>query len=154
MQFRLRTAYLPLLQGVPKGLKLQRETNDNQRRVQQWLSLGGQTTAMKVARRWGVPLEIIPDFLSQLWNYLTDTLKLLVPVTLTGKRSRPLNGCTGVYQIDADKLRLTDHKGVYRCQVCRRIHLRPTPHHACMGYRCQATVYTQVKCKLEKGKNH
>lgn len=136
----IQRGYLSILQGVPRGLKLQRDNSDDTNRVQQWLSQKGQTVAMQSAQGWGVQPELVADFLSELWEFLTEDRHLLVSVTLTGKRNRPLNGCTGVYQIDADKLRLTAHQGVYRCQVCRRIHLRPTPNMTCMAYRCTGAI--------------
>jgi ATP-dependent helicase YprA (DUF1998 family) len=136
----IQRGYMPILQGVPIGLKLQREVQDNQNRVQQWLSQGGQTVAMQSARNWGVDPDLIPEFLGELWNFLTETLAILVPVTLKGARNRPLANFAGVHQIDADKLRLTAHQGVYRCQVCRRTHLRLTPNNRCMAYRCDGEI--------------
>jgi Helicase conserved C-terminal domain/DEAD/DEAH box helicase len=136
----IQRGYLPILSGVPKGLKLQRQNNDKQSRVQQWSSDRGQTLAIQSAQRWGIPKELVSEFLEELWQLLTEKLALLVPVTLTGRRDRALAGCAGVYQIDADKLRLTPQTGMYRCQVCRRVHLRPTPKMACMAWRCSGTI--------------
>ncbi|HUK17346.1 MAG TPA: helicase-related protein [Bryobacteraceae bacterium] len=79
-------------------------------------------------------------FFEQLWSLLTDDLHLLEPVTPTGHRGRPLPGCLGGHQIDADKLVLLPATGVYRCAVCRRFHSRVTPGMACTGFRCQGTI--------------
>ncbi|MCT7973671.1 DEAD/DEAH box helicase [Laspinema olomoucense] len=136
----IQRGYLPLLQGVPKGLKLQREPGDKETRVQQWLSAKGDTLARQVARNWGLNKETIPQFYEQLWELLTEQLKILVPVSLLSSRNQPISGCSGVYQIDTDKIHLTPHQGIYRCQVCRRTHIRPTPKLTCMAWRCSGTL--------------
>ncbi len=85
----IQRGYLPLLSGVPKGLKLQREPDDKSARVNQWLSERGDTTARQAARRWGIPNDEVDTFLAELWKLLTDDLNLLAPVTLVGSRGRP-----------------------------------------------------------------
>ncbi len=138
--FEIQRGYLPLMLGIPKGLKLRRAPNDDKNRVQQWLSEKGNTLPRQVARKWGVDKELIDEFYDEFWQLLTEELQLLVPVILKGNRNRALSGCTGVRQIDADKLRLTPHKGVYRCNTCQRIHLRPTPKMTCMAWRCNGNI--------------
>lgn len=138
--FEVQRGYLPLLSGIPKGLKLTRTGDDKPARVQQWLSLQGDTVARQAARRWGVPLELIEEFFDQLWQLLTDELKILAPVTLMSKGGKAIAGASGVYQIDADKLKLEKHTGIHRCNVCRRVHLRPTPNNVCMAWRCSGTI--------------
>ncbi|WP_210437038.1 DEAD/DEAH box helicase [Oxynema aestuarii] len=136
----IQRGYLPLLQGVPKGLKLQRDPADNANRVQQWLSAKGDTLARQAARNWGIHKDSIAEFYEELWELLTEQLKILVQVPLLSSRNQPLRGCNGVYQIDADKIRLTSHQGIYRCQICRRSHIRPTPKLTCMAWRCSGTL--------------
>lgn len=143
--FEIQRGYLPLLPGIPKALKLQRTGSDDKNRIQQWLSNKGDTLARQAASRWGIPKEIIPEFYEELWQLLNEDLKLLVPVTLTGWRNRPIANCTEVRQIDADKLRIAPHKGVYRCQICRRPHTRPTPKMVCMTWRCQGTLEIETE---------
>ncbi|MFB2917928.1 DEAD/DEAH box helicase [Aerosakkonema funiforme] len=143
--FEIQRGYLPLLPGIPKALKLQRTGSDDKNRVQQWLSNKGDTLARQAATRWGIPKELIPEFYNELWQLLNEDLKLLVPVTLTGWRNRPIANCTEVRQIDADKLRIAPHKGVYRCQICRRPHIRPTPKMVCMTWRCQGTLQFETE---------
>ena len=137
--FEIQRGYLPLLQGVPVGLKLQRDNSDHEQRVKQWLTERGETNALQAPKKWGMPKEVIPDFLQELWQLLTEDLKLLANTKLTGKRN-VLQGCHDVYQLDADSLRLSPHQGVYRCQVCRRSHLRPTPKLKCMAWHCNGTL--------------
>jgi len=136
----IQRGYLPLLQGVPKGLKLQRDPADNANRVQQWLSAKGDTLARQAARNWGIHKDSIAEFYEELWELLTEQLKILVQVPLLSSRNQPLRGCNGVYQIDADKIRLTSHQGIYRCQICRRSHIRPTPKLTCMAWRCSGSL--------------
>ena len=138
--FEIQRGYLPLIPGIPKGLKLRRDADDNSNRVQQWLAARSDTLPRQVARRWGIEREIIDDFFNDLWELLTTDSALLVPVTLTGKRNQSVRGCAGVRQLDADKLRLAPHQGIYRCNTCRRAHIRPTPNLTCMAWRCLGTL--------------
>jgi len=138
--YEIQRGYLPLMPGVPKGLKLKREADDNPGRIQQWLVDRGDTLAQQLIRRFGVPSESLIEFLTELWALLTGELRLLVPVTLTGSRGRALPRCADTHQIDADKLKLAPHRGVFRCGTCRRVHVRPTPHMACVAWRCSGTL--------------
>ncbi|EKU96555.1 helicase family protein with metal-binding cysteine cluster [Leptolyngbya sp. PCC 7375] len=138
--FEIQRGYMPILMGVPKGLKLTRASGDNNSRVQQWLSVNGDTTARQAARNWGIPRNNIEPFFDDLWRCLTNDIKILVPSALEGRNNNRLANCEGVYQIDADKLRLTRSKGVYRCNICRRAHPRVTPRMACMTWRCSGTL--------------
>lgn len=141
--FEIQRGYLPLMPGVPKGLKLRREPGDDSARVQQWLSERGETLAKQLARRFRVPTDQIDEFFDELWRLLSDDLKLLAPVTLTGSRNRALPRCTGVRQVDADKLRLIAHRGVFRCDTCRRAYVHATPHMVCAAWRCKGTLVAE-----------
>jgi superfamily II DNA helicase RecQ len=132
--------YLPILQGVPRGLKLTRAPSDNRSRVQQWFSEKADTIAKQIARKWGVVNELTYAFFTELWQFLTQELPLLVPSSLLNSEGKRLPNCDGVYQIDADKLRLLPHQGVYRCNSCRRAYPRPTPKNACIAWRCDGTL--------------
>jgi hypothetical protein len=138
--FEVQRGYMPIFRGVPKGLKLSRSNGDNPSRVQQWLSSKGETLARQTARNWGIPRDSMDVFFDHLWQCLTEDVKLLVPSSLYGRNNSRLTGCEGVYQIDADKLRLTKSTGVYRCTVCRRPHPRPTPRMTCMTWRCNGSI--------------
>jgi hypothetical protein len=138
--FEVQRGYMPVLQGVPRGLKLERESDDHISRVQQWVSQKGITVPMECLRKWGMVKELQMQFFSELWELLTDKLQLLQPVALKSKWKKIIPGCGEVYQIDSDRIRLTPHQGIYRCQTCRRTNLRPTPNMACLAYRCQGTL--------------
>lgn len=139
----VQRGYMPLMQGGPKGLKLRREDDDHKTRVQQWISARGDTVARQAARRWGVDTDHMEAFFEGLWKLLSDELGLLAAVTLTGTRGGALPGCTGVRQVDADKVLLEAQKGTYRCSTCRRTHVRMTPGMACLGWRCNGTISFQ-----------
>jgi hypothetical protein len=138
--FEILRGYMPILSGVPRGLKLTRDKGDHTSRVQQWLSSKGDTSARQAARRWGVPSDDIEVFFEEIWYCLQTELQLLVPSVLKNAYQKPLRGCEGVYQVDADKLRIAPSAGVYQCLVCRRSHPRPTPRLACPAWRCDGTL--------------
>jgi ATP-dependent helicase YprA (DUF1998 family)/SOS-response transcriptional repressor LexA len=132
--------YLPLLPGVPRGLKLQREGGDDPARVTQWLSERGDTSVRQAARTWGVGPDQVGQCVRDLWEFLVSEVRLLAPVTLKGFRGRALPGCPAVRQIDADKLVLVAHRGCWRCRRCRRMQVRPAPHDRCLAWRCDGML--------------
>ena len=134
----IQQGYLPQL-GAPNGTKLRRNPEDKTELVTQWFSERGDTVLKQVAKKWGVKNDDIEAFLERLFQFLVDR-RLLQPVTLKGARSKPLAGVSGVYQVDADKLRLQSNHGVWRCASCRRRSTRRTPHHACLAWRCTGTL--------------
>ncbi len=136
----VQRGYLPILKGVPKGLKLERTPGDDPNRITQWLSAKGDTAIRHAARAFGVARDPLEDFVRGLWVLLTEHVGLLAPVTLTGARGRALPGCAGARQIDADRILLTPHKGRYRCGRCRRTQVRPTPHDRCVAWRCDGAL--------------
>ncbi|MFM7168928.1 MAG: DEAD/DEAH box helicase, partial [Planctomycetaceae bacterium] len=121
--------------GQPQGTKLQRDSHDDKKYVVQWLTDRGETVMQQIAKKWRVAEQDVHGFLERLFQFLVDT-KLLKPVTLIGARGNPLPGASGVYQVDADLLRLQSYHGAYRCVSCRRRSTRPTPHNACLAWRC------------------
>ncbi len=135
----VQQGYLPLIRGVPKGLKLSRAAGDDARWVDQWLSTAGDTLARQVARKFGVDPEEVPGFLEELWQTLVE-LELLVPTTLVGTRGNALPGAHGCRQLDGDRMQLLPHRGRWRCQTCQRTQVRPTPHDRCLAWRCDGTL--------------
>jgi ATP-dependent helicase YprA (DUF1998 family) len=131
--------YMPVISGVPKGLKLEREPQDDAQRVTQWLSKT-DTSVRQAVRRWGVPKEDVADFVRELWDFLVKELKVLAPVTLQGSHGRALPKTSGTYQVDADRLLLRPHRGYWRCQRCRRSQPRPAPLDLCLSWRCDGKL--------------
>jgi len=137
----IENGYLPLLPGVPKGVKLVRDGTDDVSRLDQWYSVGHQTTASQIAGKWGVDPHDTEDFLREMWEFLTGPdLALLVPVTLKGSRDNALPRCAGAHQIDADKLSLAAHRGCFRCKKCRRRTTRRAPLKRCLAWRCDGEL--------------
>ena len=89
----------------------------------------------QIARKWNVPAASIAAFIESLFDHLVER-GLLVPVRLKGSRGKPLPRVSGVFQVNADKLRLCPNRGVRRCKSCRRTTLRDLPHKRCLAFRC------------------
>jgi ATP-dependent helicase YprA (DUF1998 family) len=72
----VQRGYLPLFRGVPKGLKLERRPDDDDRRVTQWLSARGRTLVIQAAQAFGVDigaldtvlLRNVPPLPSNYWQ--------------------------------------------------------------------------------------
>jgi hypothetical protein len=108
----IQYGFLPLMKGVPTGLKLEREPDDHHGRVTQWWSARGETGLKNAVRGWGLDGNDLESFVRGLWELLAEEIKILAPVTLTGARGRALPGCTGVRQIDADLLHIAPTRGL------------------------------------------
>ena len=134
----VQQGYLPQV-GAPAGTKLRRGADEKTELVTQWLSERGETTIQQIAKKWGVPTEQVADFLDGLFRLLVDQ-HLLTPVRLKGSKGKPLPNVSGVYQVDADRLRLQQNHGVWRCKSCRRRMPRRTPRQACPAWRCDGEL--------------
>ena len=134
----IQQGYLPSFLA-PNGTKLRRDATEKPSLVTQWLSAGSDTTMRQIARKWDVAAEAIEPFLESLFDFLVDR-ELLVPVQLKGARSRPLPNVHGVYQVNADRLRLNPNRGVQRCRSCRRTTIRDVPHDRCPAWRCDGVL--------------
>jgi phage repressor protein C with HTH and peptisase S24 domain len=140
----IQYGYLPFDPNGPTGLRLSRRPSDNKNRVAHWFG-SHPTTISNAVRSWGVPEEDVDGFLTECWSLCTEKLQLLVPVTLTGFRDKPLPGCDGLVQVDADQLWLTPHAGVFRCRKCRVASVRSLPHDACMSWRCGGSMQLEAQ---------
>jgi ribosomal protein L40E/SOS-response transcriptional repressor LexA len=135
----VQQGYLPQV-GAPAGTKLHRDPTEKQELVTQWLSArGGDTTIRQMAKKWGVPAETVEVFLAGLFDLLVKK-GLLKPVRLKGPKGNPLPNVSGVYQVDADRLRLQQNHGVWRCRNCRRRTTRRSPNLACPAWRCDGVL--------------
>ena len=134
----IQQGYLPSFLA-PNGTKLRWDATEKGSLVTQWLSAAGDTTMRQIARKWGVTAEGIEPFLESLFDFLVDR-GLLVPVRLKGARGRPLPNVQGVYQVNADRLRLNRNHGVKRCRSCRRTTIRDVPHDRCPAWRCDGIL--------------
>ncbi len=134
----VQQGYLPRV-GGPNGTKLRRGAQEKPALVTQWLSDGGDTTPRQIAKKWGVAPDDVESFLQDLFRLLVDQ-GLLRPVRLKGARGNPLPNVSGVYQVDADRLRLHKNHGVWRCKSCRRRIIRRTPNAVCPAWRCNGAL--------------
>lgn len=134
----IQQGYLPQL-GAPVGTKLRRAATEKPQLVTQWLSAGGDTTLRQLAKKWGVEADGIEEFLEGLFETLVAK-RLLVPVQLKGSKGRPLPDVSEVFQVDADKVRLSAGHGVWRCNSCRRRYPQRTPQLACPSWRCSGEL--------------
>jgi hypothetical protein len=134
----IQQGYLPNF-GGPAGTKFRREVDEKAGLVKQWFSDRGDTTMRQIAKKWGVAADDVEPFLESLFGFLRD-LGFLRPVQLKGSKGRPLPIVTGVYQVDADKLRLCSNHGVRRCRKCRRKTVRDTPNGKCAAWRCDGDL--------------
>ena len=134
----VQQGYLPQM-GNPVGTKLRREPIEESRYVAQWVSDRGDTTIRQIARKWGVQPEYVEPFIEGLFGFLVEQ-HLLAPVQLKGSKGRPLPNLSGLYQVNADRLRLQQNHGVWRCRNCRRRSIRRTPMQACAAWRCEGEL--------------
>ncbi len=139
----VQQGYLPQM-GNPVGTKLRRTPAENSNPkakplVAQWTSDRGDTTIRQIARKWGVEADDVEVFLEGLYAFLKDK-GFLKPVRLKGARGNPLPHVSEVYQLDADRLRLRENHGVWRCRSCRRRSTRRTPHERCPAWRCDGKI--------------
>ncbi len=135
----VQRGYISPIQGGPKALTLERDKIDGQR-LMQWLSSRGETRAVQLAKKWGIPDDKVRAFLGELWALVTEECKLVVPVTLRNAWGKGVPGTTGARQIDADRLLIEPHRGLFRCSTCRRTQLRAGPHATCIQWRCNGVV--------------
>ena len=134
----IQQGYLPLF-GSPIGTKLRRGPTEKPGWVTQWLTSRGDTTVQQIAKKWGVLPENIEPFTEQLFSFLVE-IGLLKPVQLKGSRGGPLPNVSGVYQVDADQLRLHGGQDVWRCKRCRRCTTRQVPNQKCPAWRCKGEI--------------
>ena len=134
----VQQGYLPQV-GNPTGTKLRRGADEKAELVTQWLSDRGDTTVRQMGKKWGVPADDAEEFLEGLFSVLVEK-GLLAPVRLKGSKGKPLPNVSEVYQVNADRMRLQQNHGVWRCKSCRRRSTRRTPRQACPAWRCDGTL--------------
>ncbi|MBT8507421.1 hypothetical protein AZH53_03125 [Methanomicrobiaceae archaeon CYW5] len=133
----IQRKFIPYFDFPPKGVKIHRETVDKQQYVAGLTSSRGRTTVYDFIKKIGIDEEHIDQCIEDVWNILTRDLGILIPVTLTSQKGKPLPGATGVYQVDARKIGILPQNERYRCVVCNRIHSKMTPNERCMKIHCK-----------------
>lgn len=139
--YEIQRGFLPLFEGGPRAMRLQRSPGDRPERITQLVSdTEHDTSARQVVRAWGIAPDAVDELLRSLWTFLTEDLRLMVRAVLTGANDRPVSGCSEGMQIDADRLRIAPHQGLWRCRRCRRGTVRTTPLDRCPGWRCDGVL--------------
>lgn len=138
--FEIQAGFLPLMEGVPQGVTLERAPNDERNRISAWLTSRRSTWACAAARRMGVHADDVESFLSGLWRWLTDEAGLIVAVQLLGAKGGHVAGATSAHQLDVDRMRILPARGRWRCQRCRAAQTRSTPGARCLQWRCDGTL--------------
>lgn len=136
----IQAGYIPHFDMPPKGLLLEVPGPDRNPYAVPVLSSRGQTGAMQLVAKWGLTAEQAVEFLEELWPWLVDELKVLVPVDFRGTSGDLLKRGRGIYQIDTAALGLVAQRERYVCSKCRRLTARPTPTMTCTGWHCGGTL--------------
>ena len=134
----IQQGYLPQM-GTPQATKLRRSTVEEKSYVIQWLSEKGDTTIRQLVKKWGVPPDHAEEFAEAMFRFLFES-RLLVPVRLKGAKGNPLPNVSEVFQVDADRLRLQQSHGIWRCKKCRRLSPRRMPKSLCAAWRCDGEL--------------
>lgn len=133
--------YVPAFRGVPQGLKLQRDPGDDEGRIKQWRG-SRETLVPQIVKRWGIPEADVSEVAQAMWDALVS-LRILAPSTLKGSRGNSLPNCSGAYQIDADRLMLHAHSGLWRCRKCRRTYTNEPLKDVCLAWRCDGQIVSE-----------
>lgn len=134
----IQQGYLPQI-GPPRATKIRRDNEDEKTYVIQWLSERGDTTIRQLVKKWDVPDDGVAAFAEATFRFLVEN-RFLVPVRLKGAKGNPLPNVSEVFQVDADRLRLQQSHGVWRCQKCRRRSIRRMPKLKCPAWRCDGEL--------------
>lgn len=135
----IQNGYMPE-NPPPRGIKFQREGGDSKSSV---ISFWGAkpNQYMQIFRKWNIPSKEQREVMQKVWNALCD-LDILTSVTLLGQKGLPLPNCSGVYQVNLNKLNLENNKtGYWKCDHCSRRTLRRPPQDQCMAWRCDGKLH-------------
>ena len=143
----VQRGYLPFFDFPPKGIKYVRSENDKDTFVSQFRSERGVTFIQDFLGRWKPPdmkssdwVNLLSLFIKELWEFLTETTRVLEPVTLTGAKGRALPGAAGVYQVASRALGVIPNNERFKCGTCQRIHTRTSPNDACTARFCKGQL--------------
>lgn len=142
--------YLPHWDYPPKGLTLTR-IDDGQKHLTQFVSTKGRTLAHDFVSKWwpggnSAEPEEIREFLRLLWEKLTG-LGVLRPADLVSSQGKVLKGNRGSYQVSSAHVGVVSQRVRFRCNVCQRVHTRPTPNGACSMMHCRGTLIEEAPPK-------
>ena len=148
--YEIQQGYLPLITGVtnkpipPKGIVESAAVKTTYQVT--FRAKKGQSLPENLISKWKIEDKQIKEkFLKDLWVFLTDNAKILVPVNLMGKNGKILEA--NVYQLNVSKIGLSAYWGSYQCNICHRIHTRTSPHNVCTAMHCKGTITFKIPSK-------
>jgi ATP-dependent helicase YprA (DUF1998 family) len=142
--WEVQRGFLPYLDFPPKGIKETKVEGDNPAYTTQFRSDRGQTLVQNYIGKWGLLSRIRPEFIAALWEFLTGATKTLRPINLTGNKGRVLPGAKGLFQLGSSEIGIVTQRERYRCDICQRIHTRPTPSAACTAMHCNGKTRKEL----------
>lgn len=108
-----------------------------------WLASNGRSAAQVLVKSAALRGEAHADsFLTELWRWLINR-EFLVPVELVRKRHgrvEPVLEPGDVYQVNADRMGITEVAERYVCGYCGRAYSVPTATGQCPGYNCDGRI--------------
>jgi len=126
-----------LTEARPVGIKLEREGGDLDEYVKAVKSRRGRTAAFDFVSKWGI--EDPQSATEEIWDFVRSK-GLVAPVRFVGSAGTALGGSGGAHQVDTGRIGMVVQHERFICEVCRRVHGRPTPGGACTKYRCAGRV--------------
>lgn len=133
----IQNGYMPGKNPPPRGIKFRRDSGDGDK-VHAFFG-SRQNQYMQIFQKWNVPAEHLEEIMQSVWNALCE-LDILTSVTLLSQKDQPLPNCSGVYQINLNKIYLEKNIGYWKCNHCSRRTLRRTPQDQCMAWRCDGKL--------------
>lgn len=129
---------LPLREFRPEGLILNPR---QEKRKKYWNSIKNSmknTTPQLLLKLWSerIDNDNIDNAVEDLWNVLVET-EILVETDIRSQRDKFIDR---VYQVNADKIRLSLNNERHRCKKCQRIMPRPAPNDICTRRYCKANT--------------
>lgn len=145
----IQNGYMPEKAPPPRGIKFRRDSGDNTTNVLAFFG-ARQNQYMQIFQKWNVPSEELEEAMQSVWDGLCD-LDILTSVTLLGQKEQPLPNCSGVYQINLNKIVLENNKtGYWKCDHCSRRTMRASYDKKCFAWRCEG----QLKRVKEEADNY
>lgn len=148
--YEVQNDFVPYMEFPPKGLvefeeksvSDDRNNKKNKRTyIKSFRSEKGSSAIEEFVMKWGVDDNLFDEFLSELWNFLTDNIGVLKKIQLRG-RNDILE--SNVYQVDSDKIGIVVGEQRFKCNICQRIHTRLTPNKACTAWQCKGKLELDI----------
>ena len=123
--------------NAPKGLKFIKSDKDK------WINPFGTVRGgiSNFLGKWKMKIETDEELLKSIWEFLISIGLLTVTELKDGNGKKSNQYIDQAYQIPSEKLRLKIGANTYfACNICRKVHYRPTPNNVCSAYTCNGTI--------------